>query len=186
MRAPRRGYASLSVSGGTRTWLGACVRPVVAWAVLGASLTIMGTGHISGGSFLPTLAWWVWLPIGQVLIALTVIRGAAARAIGMARALDLFFMGHAPWSLWLLATAAWTAFTSPTRSLILPVPLLGIVPLVWTQVILFAYCREILRLDARAARRRVLLHQGITWGLVVSTWGTAVQLWPRFLGALGQ
>jgi hypothetical protein len=186
MRAPRAAFALLKARQGRSTWLRALIRPAIVWIVLGASLTIAATGHIAAGSFLPTLRWWSVVPIGQVIVAFSLVRGQAAREIGVPRALDLFFTGHAPWSLWLIVSAAYAAFTMPTRSTLMPIVAAAIVALVWTEVILVAYCQEILRLAPRDALRRTLLHQALTWGLSLALFGTAVQIVPRAIEWVGR
>jgi hypothetical protein len=186
MRGPRRGYARLSTPADEVTWARALVRPLIVWVVLAVSLTIAGTGHISTRSLAPMLLWWAIVPVAQLGIAFAVVRGPAVRSIGLARALDLFFMSHAPWSLWLLLVAAWAAFVDDVGRPVLPLAIVAVVPLAWTWLMTGAFFLEVLRLDLAAARRRVVAHQALTWGLLLSVWGTAVQVWPRMLGWLGR
>src|SRR5262249_7817927 len=119
--------------------------------------------------------------IAQVLIALAVITDAPAQGVGRARALDLFFASHAPWSLWILGAGFWMSLSiwSPAQ----PPVLAALVPLVLTPRMVPAYFREVLGFERRRAMRRTLVHQAVTWSLFIALYGTAVAIRPRVLQA---
>ena len=181
MCAPLRAYADLADQSARGTWTDAGLRIASVWLILATCLTISSTGHLSAPAFVSVLAWWAIVPLFQLLTALAMVRGPGLSAIGRARGVDLFLVGHGPWSLWLIAFATWAAFIQKAGSWLLLVEFSVVVPAAWTTVIVFGYCCAVLRLDRRAASRRLLLYLGLTWGAILVFWGSAVQLWPRVL-----
>jgi hypothetical protein len=177
--SPRGTYASLAREGRRASLLTAVRRPLLVAAVLGASIAIGATGHVTPGLLLSTTLCWSFVVVVQAVIALALIAGPARRTVGVARAVDLFFAGHAPWSLWLLAAAAWAP--SPVGRPLTPVLVAAIVPLVLTPRIVSAFFREVLELDPRHAAARTAAHQVMTWGTFAVLAGTAVQIVPRLL-----
>jgi hypothetical protein len=103
--------------------------------------------------------------------------------VGVARALDLFFAAHAPWSLWLLAVVAWAP--RPGGRPLTPVLLVALVVLALTFRMIAAYFHVVLGLDLRAARRRAILHQAVTWILLLGAEALAVALLPRVVQWIG-
>jgi hypothetical protein len=177
--APGRTYAAL-VAQATRVGpVRALRRPLLAAVVLGTSMAMSSTRHVTPALVFSTTLLLSVVVIGQVLIALALIRGTAPRTIGLARACDLFFASHAPWSLWLLAAALWVP--SPMGLPAAPLWLAALVPIVLTPRIIAAYFREVHGLDRRGARVRAIAHQALTWGLFVTLFGAAVAISPRVL-----
>jgi hypothetical protein len=180
--APRRTYAALAVSDAPIGVVGALRRPLLAAVVLGTSMAMSCTRHVTPELVFSTTLLLSFVIIGQVVIALVVTSGRDVRAIGRARALDLFFASHAPWSLWLLAAAVWV----PSTVGLPPVPLwlAALVPIVLTPRIIAAYFREVHGFDRRRAVVRTVVHQALTWGVFVALFGVAVAIWPRILQLL--
>jgi hypothetical protein len=106
MVSPRRTYATLARASGRVTFLTAVRRPLLVAIVLGVSAAISTTRHVTPALVLSTTLCWCFVVLLQAVIALTLI-GPARRTVGLARGLDLYFAGHAPWSLWMLAVVAW-------------------------------------------------------------------------------
>lgn len=182
MAAPVRGYARLARSRTAVPAPTALRRPAIVALVIGTALTVSATGAADGRTVLTTSLSWAWVPVLQVVIAIPLIANAGAIAVHRADALDLFFAGHAPWSLWLLASAAWAALTGDTLQNFNPVLLTALVPLIWTPVIVYGFCRSVLRRTKRAAVLSTVAHQVVTWTIGVAYFGWAVQLWPRIVG----
>lgn len=183
MRAPRRAYSRLAAERHAVSALGACYRPVIVGVTIGTAASISSTSHVSLALVASVTACWGFFVAIQVAAAWIALPPASRRTMGPARALDLLFSGHAPWSLWLLASAAW-AVAMPitardTRWLFASM----IVPLVWNAAIVFAFFRNALGLPHDAAVRRTIAHQSITVGAGLAIVGTAVAIWPRIVGA---
>ena len=177
--APDRTYAALTARPTRLGFVRALRRPLLVAAVLGTSMALSTTRHVTPALVSSTTAILCVIVIGQILIALSVMPGTRVQAIGRARALDLFFASHAPWSLWLLAASAWGP-SPPVRSAA-PVWLAALVPLVLTPRIIAAYFRQVHELDRRRSAVRTILHQILTWGLFLALFGAAVAIWPRIL-----
>src|SRR5437763_4035347 len=104
--APRRTYAALA-SSAPLSAVAALRRPLLAALVIGASVAISATGRVTPALVLSTTVMWSYIVLLQLAIALPLLAAGARRTVGLARAVDLFFAGHAPWSLFALAAAAW-------------------------------------------------------------------------------
>ena len=158
-------------------------RPLIAAIVLGCAVAMAGTRHVTPMLVLSTTTCWVVLIAAQFVIALGVFGRAASRSVGVARAIDLFFASHVPWSLWMLGVVAWAP--TPGGRPFTPALMAALVPMVLTPRMIAAFCRNVLRMDRRQAIARTATHQFLTWGMFVTIFGLAVALWPRILEALG-
>src|SRR6185436_5396459 len=141
-------------------------RRLIESAPAGASVLLRGPARVAlvvaafvtlttGGEAFPTLlagslVAWSWVPLLQLAIAAPFIALARGRRVPFSTAVDLFFRGHLPWSLWLLGLAALMMARFPhglaaTRNLG-TVLLTALVPIAWTWVITFAFGRTVLAL----------------------------------------
>jgi hypothetical protein len=162
---------------------GALRRPAIVAVVLGASVAMAATREAPPALLLSTTLSWSVVVAAQVLIALALIQRPARATVGVARALDLFFAGHAPWSLWMLAVVAWAPV--PGGRPLLPVLVAALVPLALTFRTIAAHFHYVLGFDRRTAVRRTIAHQALTWGLLLGTYGAAVALFPRVVQWIG-
>lgn len=178
--SPARTYALLARQPSPVGPFTALRRPLLVALVLGASVAMSATRHVTPALFLSVTLCWTFVIVLQIAIAVTMIAGPSRQTVGLPRALDLFFASHAPWSLWLLAVAS-----VPDPFAGLHLLLLGIVPMVLTGRMILAFFREVLHLDRRRAMGRTALHQTITWVALVLLYGSAVALRPRILYWLG-
>jgi hypothetical protein len=177
--APDRTYATLAARTTRLSSVRALRRPLLVAVVLGTSMALATTRHVTPALVISTTVMLSVIVIGQVVTALVVMPATRTQAIGRARALDLFFTSHAPWSLWLLAASAWAP--SPPQRPVAPVFIAAIVPAVLTARIIAAYFRHVHELDRRQATVRTIVHQILTWGLFFALFGAAVAIWPRIL-----
>lgn len=183
MVAPATTYARLARDPSPVGPLTALRRPMLAAVVLGTSIAIGATGHVTPALVLSTTVCWAFVIVLQIAIALPLIAAPARRTVGVARALDLLFASHVPWSLWLLAAAAVPA---PLGRPLAPLLLFALIPLVLTVRMLAAFFREVLHMDPQRATTWTAVHQGITWGLFVLLYGVAVAIHPRIVEWLAQ
>jgi hypothetical protein len=131
-------------------------RPATMAVIIGGTITLTTAGALPPGLFVSSVLCWTVVPLAQLLVAAALIAVAGrGRAVPFAGAIDLFFVGHAPWSAWLLALGAVATANLPIGLFGLPrVPLVfatALVPLVWTAIILFAFCRTVLAATRWAA-----------------------------------
>jgi hypothetical protein len=181
--APRQTYAVLAAAPAAISPLGALRRPALVALVLGVTIAMLSTGRATPALVASTTLTWSYVVVLQLAIALALVAPRARRTVGVARAIDLFFAGHAPWSIFLLLAAV-----------ILPLPLpppftrwpgyfeaTAVVPLVLTARIVAAFFEQVLALDRGAARRAALLHQAITWTVFVAINWMASAFLPRLV-----
>jgi hypothetical protein len=181
---PRGVYRALLRDADTVTPLTALRRPLLAALALGVAVSVAGTGRVTPALVASTTIMWSYVIVVQVLIALLVIATAPARTIGVPRALDLFFAGHAPWSLTALLAAAWAP--APLSHPLWVLEVIVVAPLLLMPRIVAAFCREVLGLEAAAARRRTLIHQAITWSFALGLLDVQSALAPRVLEWMGR
>lgn len=181
--APRDTYARLARLPTAIGPVRALRRPLVAAIALGVSVAIAATGHVTPVLVLSVTVCWSLVIASQAALALALIAGPARRTVGLARAFDLFFASHAPWSLWFLAAAAWSP--SPLGRPFAPLLVAAVAPIVLTPRMIAAFFREVLEMDPRDARARTALHQGITWTAFIALEAWAIALPPRVVEWLG-
>jgi len=139
-------------------------RPATMAVIIGGTITLTTTGALTPGLFLGSVLCWTVVPLAQLLVAAALVALAGqARGVPFTAAIDLFFVGHGPWSLWLLALGAAAMANLPIGLYGLPggtlVLATALVPIAWTAVILFAFCRTVLGARPWAAARWVLSYQ---------------------------
>jgi len=192
MLAPMASYRRLVAEGppaGRWAWLR---RPALVALVVGALLALGNAGQLLPTLLLGSAISWSWVPALQLLIAAPLMAVARQRKVPLAAAVDLFFMGHLPWSLWMMALAAMLLARFPQglngafsfRAL----GATALVPALWTWVITFAFCRTVLALPRWLCVAWVLGYQALLWSCTHLYVGAATyRLWPFALygGILG-
>jgi hypothetical protein len=157
MLAPSRAYAEYARGGAGR----AASRLLLVALVQGVAITMVATRTVALPTVIGvTLCWTTALAI-QIFAALLLIASAPRRTVSVSRALDLLFLGHAPWTLWLLTWAFLLTWASEAAGLPWIAVLTMIVPSAVTARIVVAFAERVLGM----------------------THGEAVQLWPRMVGA---
>jgi len=136
-------------------------RPLVVLLVIATAVPIMAVQRITLGLLASSIASFGFVVLIQMVVGAAFIASARSRRATLPRALDLWFAGHLPYSLGLLATAAAFA-TSPWASLDLLVALAAI-PAAWTAGIVAAFCRHVLGSSPAGARWRAAVHFIVIW-----------------------
>lgn len=181
--APRRTYEALLRQPAGDGSSGALKRVAFASLLIGTLVAICATGRVTLGLVASATACWMFVPAVQALAGAILVASAPRRGVGMARALDLFLAGHAPWSLWLLGITAWAALTGPPRPAAFSTAL---VAAVWTMVIVHSFCQTVLRTGAWGALARTAAHQALIWGLALAFVVVNVGGWARVAGILAR
>jgi hypothetical protein len=154
-------------------------RSLVVAIVIGTAVPIMAVQRVTFGLLVSSTISFSFVVAIQMAVGAAIIASSRRRRAGMTRALDLWFAGHVPYSLWLLAVAAWFA-TRPDASLDLLISL-AVIPAAWTAVIVAAFCRQVLGTGGAGARWRAAAHFLAIWavgfGLVALTAGGWFQVW---------
>jgi hypothetical protein len=159
-----RRLAEASPAAGARTLLR---RPVLVAVLVGAVVSLSITGALVPRLWPSVTVCWAFVPGLQLAAGAVLVRLGRRRPIAMTSALDLLFVGHGPWSLWLLGVGAADALRLPVggyaSASASPVLASAIVPLAWTVALIFAFCRAVLGLSARGAAVAVLLYELALW-----------------------
>jgi hypothetical protein len=185
MLRPARAYQGLgrqAVAGGN--WK-AAQRPLFMVFVLGCLVSLVTAGSLSLRLFADGAMNALFVPLLELGVLAWLWR--SKRTVPFAQTVDLFFMGHGPWVLYLLIFSAIWAFASPVHAFVLTARwmwwLLGVM-FVWSAYIDFCFLRCVLRESVARAGGRLLVLRAITWsvGLVIFGGGS---LLPETLRKLG-
>lgn len=138
--------------------------------VIAVCIPIVSLQRVTIASVVASAVSWSFILAIQLVLATLVIASVPTRQTTMRRALDLWFAGHLPYTLWLLAVAALVPNLSfASLEMIIG---LAIVPSVWTAAIVSAFCRVILGTSHAGARWRAAVHFIAVWvvGLQYVAW----------------
>jgi hypothetical protein len=186
MMAPRSAYyrlARLAADPPRPSWAAALRRPALAALVIGGAVALTSTGGATVLTLVSTTLCWSFVPGVQLIVAVVLIGLCRRPGLRLASAVDLFFAGQGPWLLWTLGVAAAALLEFRLADHAVPrlryVLMLALVPLLWTWVIVFAFCRAVLGLDARRALGWTALYEGTIWGIAyLYLGGMTFQAWP--------
>lgn len=182
--SPDATYARLRAAGECTSAWRMLARPLTVVLLIGTIVPTMATGRVTVGLVAWSAALWSFAVAIQMAVAAAVIASAPRRPVRMIDALDLWFAGHLPYSLWLLCGAVVLTLAGTGAADPLPIVLLGaILPAAWTARIVSAFCRRILDVPAAAARRRAAAHAIITWAIVFSYMAWASGGWFQIADA---
>jgi hypothetical protein len=184
MLRPGEAYSWLvRQAAGEGTW-GAAQRPLFMVLLLGCLVSLVTAGSLSMRLFGAGASNALFVPLLEIGVLAGLWRGK--RAVGFSRTVDLFFMGHGPWVLWLLVFCAIWAFASPILAFVLTGRwmwlLLGVVFL-WSAYIDFCFMRYVLRERPSRACAKLLVLRAITWGIGLEIFGGG-SLWPEMVRVL--
>ena len=183
MFRPFRTYRLMREEQPPVSWWAALERPLFTAIVLGTSVGIWATNHVTVRLVLSMMVCWSFAIALQLAAALVLIV-PARRRLPVASAVDLFFASHGPWSLWFLGSVVWVLLSSPLGR---PAQFhieTSLLPAAWTALLVFAFCRGVLECGRREAFFRLVLHQSIIWSVAIVLFALAVQLVPRLEAVL--
>ena len=172
MLAPGAGYRRLAEAAGDAGVRVLLRRPLRVALLIGAAISLTTTGSLTARLWPSASLCWSLVPAVQLAAGTALIAWGRRRPVALSSAVDLLFVGHGPWSLWLLAVGAIATAQLPVGSVSWPSlwPLLAsaVVPLVWTVAIVFGFCRGVLGLDRWPAVAGTLLYELAIWGVAVA------------------
>jgi hypothetical protein len=150
--------------------------------LIAAAASVAATGRLTLGLLVSLAVSWMFVPLLHVLIAAGLVASAPAARVRRTSAVASLLMGHAPWSLWFLIAALMIAIGGYSGYRLTPV--VAIPAVILTCRIVHAFCLEVLQTSARGAVLRTLVHQAVTWLIVIVYLEKAVGLVPRVYGWL--
>jgi hypothetical protein len=127
-------------------------------------------------------SWSFTLPLQAIAACAVILPGR--RRVSLARAFELFFLGHAPWTMWMLAVGALAIAGRGAFGAITAVIVSGILPTIWTAIIVAAFARTVMGMGRVEAGLRAFLHLALIWtfALTYIAWGAGG--WMRIVQAL--
>jgi hypothetical protein len=140
------------------TWLQMLLRPAIVVLAIAIVIPMMTVHHVTLGLAATSALFWGPAVIVEIAAAACIIASASTRQVSMARAIDLWFAGHLPFSTWLLMLPIATYHSS-----IHPLEIIGFtatVPTIWTAFLVEAFCRTVLGTTPAGARWRAGIHLG--------------------------
>lgn len=150
-------------------------RPLFVALVVGSFVSITVSGRLTISLLLDGMVFWSFLPILQGILMSGIVAMFGRRRIPTSKALDLFFMGHGPWLMWLLAIAA-TCLFFPVKQIyfwpvqwgwVLPVSFVGAG--IWSSVTSFTFLRGVLELSKPRATALLVVYTLLFWGIVIAS-----------------
>jgi hypothetical protein len=154
-------------------------RPAMVLVAIAVLVPIAAVQRVTLALVVTAALSWSFVIAIQMIVGASVIGSAPARVVRGLRALDLWFAGHIPYSLWMLVSFGIMALSStdPLRLVIAA----AIVPAIWTAFIVTAFCRTVLRTSVSGARWRAAAHFVATWAITLSYIAWAAGGWFQLL-----
>lgn len=177
--APAATYLGMLDDQAAVSWSRTLRRPALVLLVIAIAAPIMAIQRVTLGLVLTAALSWSFVVAIQFLAGAVVIASVPARRIEIRRALDLWFAGCLPYSVWLLLAAA---AMSSARAASVPLFIASaLVPSLWTAVIVAAFCRTVLRTSRAGARWRAAVHFLVVWAIGLSYVAWAAGGWFQLL-----
>ena len=147
-------------------------RPAMVLIVISTLVPIMAVQRVTLGLVATTAITGSFVVAIQLLIGAVFVAAAPGRRVEFRRALDLWFAGHLPYSLWMLVLFAAIALRGPTSLGFIVA--CAVLPAAWTAAIVSAFCRNVLGSQHTEARWRAAGHAVSAWviGLTYAIWAS--------------
>jgi hypothetical protein len=187
MLQPAAAYKWLAgLAAGRGKWI-ALRRPLFIAFLLGCMISLLTSQSLALRLVADGAINASFILLGQIF-ALAVVRGRE-RTVPFSRAIDLFFAGYGPWSLWILVYSALWAFASPLQAstwagsramfwAAAPVAL-------WSGYVDYCFFRCVLQRSPERAARALLLQWAISWSLTIWIFGGG-PLWSEHMRMAGR
>jgi hypothetical protein len=150
-------------------------RPLFVALVVGSFVSITVSGRLTFWLVLDGMVFWSFLAILQGLLMSGIVVIFGRRRLSTSTAMDLFFMGHGPWLMWLLAIAATCLFFPVKQFYLWPVQAGWVLPVsffgacIWSSVTTFAFLRGGLEFSRLRASALLVVYTLLLWGIFIST-----------------
>jgi hypothetical protein len=187
MLHPEEAYRLLEKQGGRGIWL-ALKRPLLFVFVIACMVSLVTSPGLTLRLVGPSIIFWSFIPVIEIG-SLIAVCWSARQSISLPRMIDLFFMGHGPWSIWLIGMAAvWSLLSPATNALDFKISLVWrdggfVAATLWSAYIDFWFFQTVLGRNAARARRDLILQRVISWGLIIPIMG-APTAWSEIAGRL--
>lgn len=162
-------------------------RPLLLAFAFGCVVSMQASGRFTVRLIADGMISFAFVPVFEAMAVGAVFR-RHPHAIPFARAVDMFFMGNAPWLLWLIGFASLRGVETPIRATAMTTPLeltvlATLVPVaLWSAWIDLQYFRAVLPRTA-GAFRDLLLQRAIAWPCAIGYF-IGVAIWPEIVGRI--
>jgi hypothetical protein len=181
MLRPAEEYQRLVREGCGRGNWSAAQRPLFMVFLLGCLVSLLTAGSLSLRLCAAGAVNALFVPLLEIIALAGLWR--SRRSTAFLRTVDLFFMGHGPWVLYLLVFCAIWTFVDPIHAYALTSRwmwfLLG-VAILWSAYIDFCFLRQVMRENAVRAGAKLVALRLITWSVGLAIFGGG-SLWPEML-----
>ena len=190
MLRPMAVYERLARQPASGGWWIGLRRPLFVALLLGCCLSLVVSGRLTARVIAGGAVAWSFIPLFE-LVSFAVVGRRASTNVPFSRDVDLFFAGHGPWSMSLIAVAAVASFipiqaatwTASTPGLITLAAMAAAIA-IWSGYIDFCFYRVVLGKTGTRAVRALLLQRAIGWTLtIIYFFGNAG--WPLVAERLG-
>jgi hypothetical protein len=156
--------------------------PLFVALAVACSISFLTRGYLAPGLITSEAFAWSFVPLAEIAGVAAVWRARRSN-VSFAQAMDLFFAGHAPWLLWLVASVVFWRSGDTRSSAVFSAWVLSIVPIAaWSGYIDFQFFRQVTGM--KNPGRYLVLQRVIGWTLFISVFG-GVSLWPGLIEELG-
>jgi hypothetical protein len=173
---PGVAYRRLIDKPGGRAW----VRPLCFALLCGCGVSMATSGRVTLRLAGPVTIYAALIPLLEIGILRWLLGPKISRAV------DLFFMGHAAWSLWLLALAGIFAFLDPMKAYRVTGPPWGLASLAlvvgWSAYTDWCFFRCV---SPERAGRNLTVQRVVCWTIGLGIFGGG-SFWPGLLGIAGR
>jgi hypothetical protein len=144
-------------------------RPLFLTFVLACAVSLIATSVATFRLIGATAVWWTFVAIAEI-IALAAVTWQRRGSRSFAALTDIFFTGHAAWTLLILLVAAMLAFAPPQywRLIIVGPTVVGILVVVaWSAYVDVCFFRHVCGATLGRAIAQVAVQRFIAWTLIL-------------------
>jgi hypothetical protein len=184
---PFRTYRDLAQGEPVTGWRVLLRRPILYLLLLGAFVSLSAAGRLVSVHVFSTAIFWSFAPFLQMAAVALLARLLAPRR-GVARAVDLHFVGQGPWLLTLFALVAICLFAPRVYDTFVFLLGTGVLPgmlvltMLWSMVLTVAFFRSGLSLSWAKTGLATILYYGLYGGSIVAYYLATDQLQPLLRG----
>jgi hypothetical protein len=183
---PASTFQSLAAAPARTSFRSGLRRPLFVTFVIACAVSLAATGALTARIAGPSMLYLAYVPMVEALGLVAVI-GRRRHHVPLMRAIDIFFAGHAPWTLLIIAITGLLVSVPPAHSwmILTRVAMVGMALVAgWSAYIDFCFFRAMFDASPRAALRDLVVLRAITWLIVFSVlvapeftpWGLAREI----------
>lgn len=151
--------------------------------VLGCTMSLITFPRVTARLAIPGAFYWTFVPLAEML-ALGLVSAKSRQTISFPSKVDLFFVGHLCWLLWLIGIAAIFSFLPPAHAFALTNPFwlyyAALAVIIWSAWIDFGFFRAVTGSSRAGAVGRLFLQRAISWSMILLIFsGSVVWQAPR-------